>query len=159
MSTQPLTEKEIIDIIMRAVDKKGDLHARISLTAGIEIDTVTKQVKAKSYYPKIVIDVPPDKPVILDAFHQLQATLNTLHGEFMAANLLKIPNVVNAQTTAKTEPQINWITSEKNPALEFIPADTPGAQMFLEWARNKQHGYWLFNTGKGELIFRYKKAA
>jgi hypothetical protein len=140
--------------------KLEDLHARISLAAGIEIDTVNKQVLRRSLYPKIEIDVPPDRADLLDALHRNQAILNILIGEFQGAHLLKTekPDLIHfPEVQAPPKPDLEWITSDKNPALEFIPADRPGTESFLALAKEKKDGYWLFDTGRGQLIFRYKR--
>ena len=139
--------------------QEQDLHARISLTAGIEIDPINKQVLRRSLYPKIEIDIPPNTPDLLDALHKTQATLQILIGEFMAAHLLKTPTTSNTQatsTTLKTEPVLEWIQSKNNPTVEFIPTDRPGVQYFHELAKQGEKGYWL--NQEGTLIFRYKKA-
>lgn len=57
---------------------------------------------------------------------------------------------------APPKPDLEWITSEKNPSVEFIPAGRPGTQSFLELAKQKKDGYWLFDTPRGQLIFRKK---
>ena len=163
----PATAEEAIEAYQRLRAKneaKEDLHARISLSGGIEIDTVNKQVLRRSLYPKIEIDVPPDRADLLDALHRNQAILNILIGEFMAAHLLKTPSTPatsNVQdtppisTTLKTDPVLEWIQSKNNPTVEFIPTDRPGAEQFRELATQRKDGYWL--NQDATLIFRYKQ--
>jgi hypothetical protein len=164
MVTNPLaTAEEAIRAYeeLRAKNEaKEDLHARISLSAGIEIDTVNKQVLRRSLYPKIEIDVPPDRADLLDALHRNQAILNILIGEFQAAHLLKTekPDLIHfpGVQAPPSKPVVEWIQSKNNPAVEFIPTDRPGADQFRELAAGRKDGYWL--NQDGSLIFRYKKA-
>jgi len=177
----PATAEEAIEAYQRLRAKneaKEDLHARISLSGGIEIDTVNKQVLRRSLYPKIEIDVPPDRADLLDALHRNQAILNILIGEFMAAGgvfevsfalqrhcashgLSHVPATSNVQdtppisTTLKTDPVLEWIQSKNNPTVEFIPTDRPGAEQFRELATQRKDGYWL--NQDATLIFRYKQ--
>jgi hypothetical protein len=159
MSTMPpMTAQEITDIISRAMEKKGDLHAKITVARKTTVPGQT-QYSSEGVVYQVEIDVPAGQKVI-DAIHMAQADLNILVGEFKAAYLLKQPDAPPSRPSPSSSPSpaLEWITSEKNPALEFLPADTPGAQVFLEWAKNKEKGFWLFDTGRGVLIFRKKGA-
>jgi hypothetical protein len=58
LSTPPLTPQEIIDTVLKAMEKKGDLHARISLSGGIEVDPVNKQVLRKPDLSTAIVNTP-----------------------------------------------------------------------------------------------------
>ena len=166
MTMPPMTAQEITEIINKAMEKKGDLHARISLSGGIEIDTVNKQVLRRSLYPKIEIDIPPDKPDLLDALHKTQSTLNLLIDEFMSAHLLKTSNAPATQSPkAEGWDSLPW---RDGPYGQWIFADEPRAKgltsmIFAAQGGKFESGEWIYNVSKSkqdgrEFLNRVKKA-
>ncbi|MCJ7506115.1 hypothetical protein MUP05_06565 [Candidatus Bathyarchaeota archaeon] len=150
MVAKPLTDVEAIRQYeeIRAKNEakqEQDLHARISLTAGIEIDPINKQVLRRSLYPKIEIDIPPEKPDILDALHRAQATINILIGEFMATeieegkkqDLIHFPGVQAPPPEKPTVPygisQIDWRENQFEPG-EYAFTKYPDGRPVVESA-------------------------
>lgn len=158
MSEKPVNAEEAIRMREELRRKnegkqKEDLHARISLASGMELDLVNKQVLRRSLYPKIEIDIPPDNPNILDAFHKLQVNLEILFGEFQAAHLLKKPDSENRPQIPKTE--LVWNPSA-TPDVEYISEDNPHFKEFLAKTEDKNSGYWLSTFHDVRYVFRRK---
>jgi len=128
----PASAEEAIEAYERLRAKneakqEQDLHARISLTAGIEIDPNNKQILRRSLYPKIEIDVPSDKADCLDALHRTQATINIVIGEFMAAHLLdtKKPDMLGVQAPPKPIEPYSDLGWRDGPYGFFLSGRTP----------------------------------
>ena len=150
-ATPPLTPEQIINIVNKAMERKGDLHARITVARKVTVPGQT-EYSSEGVTFGVEIDVPHGENLI-DATRRAKADLEVLVGEFKAAHLIKQSSEKGTQFP-KTEPQeFPWRTT-KNPDIEMLPADTPGAKQFADLAVQGQQGYWM--NKEGTLIFRRK---
>jgi hypothetical protein len=157
MTMPPMTAQEITDLFTKVM--QGNFRLAGSIRA---VKLPGQQEHSSEATTKFFIETIPEGKKRVDFMHELDVDLELLIGEFKAARLLKAPSTPKPASSESRPPvpktELEWITSEKNPALEFLPANTPGAQVFFEWAKNKEKGLWLFDTGRGVLIFRKKGA-
>ena len=101
-ATSPLTPEQIINIVNKAMERKGDLHARITVARKVTVPGQT-EYSSEGVTFGIEVDVPHGENLI-DATRRVKADLEVLVGEFKAAHLIKRSSEKGTQVP-KTEPQ------------------------------------------------------
>jgi len=141
-TSPPLTPKDIEQIIMKALEKKGDLHVRIRMTREVKVPGAT-QFSSEGATFSVETDVPAGQNT-LTAFHNLYAELEVPIAEFKGTHLVKKPDLPKAneieskgvmQESSLPEAAANWETYWEN-ELNALP-----------WKRFKEGtGWWIFKS-------------
>lgn len=126
-ATPPLTPDQIINIVNKAMERKGDLHTRITVTRKVTVPGQT-EYSSEGVTFSIEVDVPHGENLI-DATRRAKADLEVLVGEFKAAHLIK----------QSSEKGTQFPKTEQGLAEERYGVDE------IEWRPNK--------FGEGEYAF------
>jgi len=154
-TSPPLTPKDIEQIIMKALEKKGDLHIRIRMTREVKLPGAT-QFSSEGATFSVETDLPAGEK-ILTAFHKLYAELEVPIGEFKAAHLVKKPDLPKPkenETKATDEKPyydsspVDLAPNPKSLQRELTPPSDRGNQLdALPWKPFKEGtGWWIFKS-------------